>query len=96
MLSTHHLPLRVPLGMVFMTPGAEALLAKSGVDPNELLARHARGDWGDMDEFDKDANEQALRTRNQVMSSYQLAAGKCYVVTAPRGTQTTIYLPSEH
>lgn len=96
MLSAHHTPLHVPLGAVFITPGAQALLDKAGVDPMELLLRHSRGDWGDIDEQDKEANHQALLTRNQVMSSYVLADGKCYVVTAPRGLNTTIYLPSEH
>ena len=96
MLSAHTSRPRVALGMIYITPGAENLLDLCRVHPMQLLARHASGDWGDMDQQDKDANDQALLTHNQVMSCYQLAKGKCYVVTEPGGHVTTIYLPSEH
>lgn len=89
-------PFRFAPGMVHITSGADQLLSDAGLEPIELVLRHVRGDWGDLDDFDKESNERALATRNQIRSVYQLTHGKCYVVTEVGHTYTTIYLPSEH
>jgi hypothetical protein len=37
-----------PLGRIVATPNASQTLARAGRAPAEFLARHARGDWGDV------------------------------------------------
>jgi hypothetical protein len=44
---------RFSLGQIVATPGALALMQEQGINPFELLSRHVRGDWGDLDEEDK-------------------------------------------
>ena len=52
-----------PLGQVVATPGALAALTQAGDEANALLERHARGDWGEVDPHDRNANNHALRYR---------------------------------
>ena len=51
---------RFPLGKTVATPGAMAL----GIDLASYMHRHNCGDWGDLDEWDKQANEEALERRH--------------------------------
>jgi hypothetical protein len=67
------------LGRVVATPGAfqdfgPALIA-------ELLQRHLTGDWGDLDAHDFEANNQALRTGERLLSAYETPAGRCWIIT---------------
>jgi hypothetical protein len=43
----------MPLGTVRITPGAVAALERAGVRGADLLARHARGDWGKAGHYDR-------------------------------------------
>ncbi|HEV3071862.1 MAG TPA: hypothetical protein VGY76_10615 [Solirubrobacteraceae bacterium] len=58
-----------PPGVVVLTPGAIAALRPKDVEESlpfdiewaePLIDRHLRGDWGEMDDEDKDANDQAI------------------------------------
>jgi hypothetical protein len=66
-----------------------------------LLSRHHRGDWGDLDPEDREANERALRTGGRLVSAYKLDDGrKVWVITvaedaAGRRSHTTVLLPDE-
>jgi hypothetical protein len=51
----------LPLGRIVATPGALKLLQGAGEDPLRYLARHASGDWGDLDEHDRRENERSLK-----------------------------------
>jgi len=44
------------LGTVVATPGSISLLDELDVDANELISRHQAGDWGDVDEHDREVN----------------------------------------
>jgi hypothetical protein len=61
------------LGHISITPGALETLRSHGVSPAELLDRHARGDWGDIDPQDQGLNEQALVTGARLLSVYPFA-----------------------
>jgi hypothetical protein len=66
-------------GQVVATPGAfqdfgPALIAA-------LLHRHLTGDWGDLDDHDIRANDQALRTGARLLSAYETSAGRCWILT---------------
>lgn len=90
-------------GKVIATPGALRAL-----DPGRLLgllARHAKGDWGVIDETDREANRYALRNGMRVMSVYaidptQPCAGfgdnTIWVITEADRSATTFLLPEEY
>jgi hypothetical protein len=85
------------LGAVVMTPGAKKLTEELGVDPAKLLARHVTGDWGDMAEADKQANDEALRDGSRIFSAYKLVDDhKIWIITTVDRRFTTILLPSEY
>jgi hypothetical protein len=58
-------PLFVP-GAVWLSPAAVGLLAELGTDPAALLARHYRGDWGEVDEWEAEANALAMKGRGEL------------------------------
>jgi hypothetical protein len=67
---------RFELGLVVATPGA---LAKFGhAECFLLLARHAGGEWGDLDGHDRRQNERALREGVRLLSAYDTPAGRCW------------------
>jgi hypothetical protein len=84
------------LGKVVATPGALKLFMESGGHPFDYLARHATGDWGDLCAFDRRQNETALRDGYRVFSSYDVPAGKVWIITEADRSVTTILLPEEY
>jgi hypothetical protein len=72
----------VPLGRVLATPGALRALAVARVDGAAYLARHASGDWGDVDAEDWAANDRALLTDERLLSAYVLPNGiRLWIIT---------------
>jgi hypothetical protein len=86
----------LPLGRVVATPGALKLLSEIGEDPFGYIARHAAGDWGDLCTFDRRQNEIALRDGYRVLSSYDVPAGRVWIITEADRSITTILLPEEY
>ena len=86
----------LPLGRVVATPGALKLLSEIGEDPFGYIARHAAGDWGDLCAFDRRQNEIALREGLRVLSSYDVPAGRVWIITEADRSITTILLPEEY
>ena len=89
------------LGQLVFTPDAKDALAELNVSPFALLSRHQRTDWGDLDEEDKQANQEALQTGGRLLSAYIIQDVKFWVNTEAeddRGHRlaTTILLPSEY
>jgi hypothetical protein len=86
----------LPLGRVVATPGALKLLSEIGEDPFGYIARHAAGDWGNLCAFDRRQNERALREGYRVLSSYDVLAGRVWIITEADRSVTTILLPEEY
>jgi hypothetical protein len=86
----------LPLGRVVATPGALKLLTQARAHPFDLLARHATGDWGELCAFDRHQNEIALRDGYRVLSSYEVLAGRVWIITEANRSVTTILLPEEY
>jgi hypothetical protein len=96
------------LGPVVATPGARRALARAGAGPAPLLARHAQGDWGSLCDEDHDANDQAVRNGDRILSAYEVKGTWVWVITdavtdgpaTPIGLRpryaTTVLLPSEY
>ena len=86
----------LPLGQVVATPGALKLLKEGKQHPFDYLARHATGDWGELCAFDRSQNEMALREGYRVLSSYEVPAGRLWIITEADRSITTILLPEEY
>jgi hypothetical protein len=86
----------LPLGKVVATPGALKLLTEAWANPFDYLARHAAGDWGDLCAFDHRQNEIALRDGYRVLSSYEVPAGRVWIITEADRSVTTILLPEDY
>ncbi len=83
------------LGQVVSTPGALEALTRE--DIGKALARHHRGDWGEVDRHDWQENETSLREGFRLLSAYQGTNGtKFWVITEADRTATTVLLPSEY
>jgi hypothetical protein len=90
--------MRVPLprGRVVATPGALKLLVEARANPFNYLARHATGDWGELCAFDRRQNELALHEGYRVLSSYEVPAGRVWIITEADRSVTTILLSEEY
>jgi hypothetical protein len=82
------------LGRIVATPGALATLQDN--EAWVLLRRHASGDWGDMDDHDKRANEAALLHGDRLFSAYSVRGVKLWIITEADRSVTTILLPEEY
>jgi len=60
------------------------------------LFRHLTGDWGDVDEFDKQQNDLAVKGGSRILSAYQTPAGKLWLITESDRSATTFLLPDEY
>ena len=93
---------RFELGRVVATPAALSVLEDSGQMPDEFLHRHVHGDWGDLCEGDREANEEALSDDSRILSAYIIGNGKrIWIITEAvndegKRASTTILLPEEY
>ena len=95
---------RFSLGQIVGTPAALQLLERLGKNVGEYIERHVKGDWGDLSEDDKQANEDALVDGGRILSSYILDgddATKIWVITEAEDESgdrlaTSIILPEEY
>ena len=89
---------RFPLGRLFYTPGVVNALIGSQIF--DLLIRHLRGDWSEMDAYDRKANERALLTGERIFSAYTVRGRngktKVWVITEADRSATTVLLPEEY
>ena len=87
--------LAFPLGAVRVTDGVEHAL-----DPSDVvmgITRHARGDWGELDDLDREQNERAYEQGGRLFSQYTAKSGKRFwVITECDRSATTVLLPEEY
>lgn len=85
------------LGQIVATPGALRALEEAQQGAQEFLARHQRGDWGEVDSEDSQENEFSLKHGFRLLSAYRTAKGvKLWVITEADRSVTTILLPDEY
>jgi hypothetical protein len=65
------------------------------VIPQNLLARHVSGDWGDLGDEDKAENELSVEKGFRILSSYKLNTGATiWIITEADRSATTFLLGS--
>lgn len=103
---------RFEMGQLLMTPGVIEAVTRDVLAPvipvqfvasvrvQKLLARHVRGDWGDVCADDAQANEDALKHGARLLSAYHYGEGrdrvKLWVITEADRSATTVLLPEEY
>jgi hypothetical protein len=61
------------------------------------LARHSRGDLGDICEEERQVNERGVVEQGMILSAYHSARGvKFWVITDPGHEVTTVLLPEDY
>jgi hypothetical protein len=83
------------LGRIVATPHAlEELTAR---DIQTALRRHVSGDWGELDEHDREENELSLREGYRLLSVYYSAGGnKFWIITEADRSATTVLMPDDY
>ena len=63
----------------------------------ESLNRHVKGDWGVVDDEDKQANDQALKQGTRLLSAYEAEGlSKIWIITKADRSATTVLFPDEY
>lgn len=84
-------------GRIVMTQGAVQALEKSGDLPEMFLDRHVSGDWGNIPAEDIPMNQEGVKDKGMILSSYKTSAGdRIWVITDPGHATTTLLLPEEY
>jgi len=88
------------LGRLFWSRGVNEEIANNGEFSKFVLdsiRRHARGDWGDMCQEDKNENELALGKYLRIFSAYESKGlPKIWIITEADRSATTVLLPEEY
>lgn len=89
--------MKFELGQIVATPAALEALNIAQQTPGEFLQRHLRGDWGIVDEHDRQENEDGAANGFRILSAYILSTGeKIWIITEADRSVTTILLPGEY
>ncbi|MCC6419377.1 MAG: hypothetical protein IT429_14170 [Gemmataceae bacterium] len=88
---------RFALGHIVATPGAIELLERAGLTALELIARHVQGDFGEVDAEDRQANEDAIKHGERILSSYTLRTGDTiWVITEADRSSSVVLRPEDY
>jgi hypothetical protein len=89
------------LGQVYATPAVLAHLEKHAMYPSALLGPHCHGEYGQLDEEDCQANDDALIQGGRILSVSKVEGERIYIITDAaddRGVRhaTTLLFPREY
>jgi hypothetical protein len=85
------------LGQTVATPGALRALEEAGQSPAFFLDRHIQGDWGQVCDEDRRANDEALVDGSRLLSAYRTLKGKrLWIITEADRSSTCCLLPEEY
>ncbi|MDQ3548788.1 MAG: hypothetical protein M3439_08205 [Chloroflexota bacterium] len=73
--------MKLPLGQIEISDFARRALAEADQDVEQFLARHQRGDWGEVDATGKAHNDHAATHDLDVTSYYRLTTGVILTIT---------------
>jgi len=85
------------LGQIVATTQCLAEIEAAGQTPMEFIQQHATGQWGLVCEDDQQANEDALRSNERLLSVYKTKLGcKLYCITEWDRSVTTLLCSDEY
>ena len=88
-------PGRFPLGALYVTAAVDRTIAPA--DISRALARHAKGDWGDVCPEDRAENELSLKEGYRLLSVYKDSQGATFwIITERDRSATTVLLPDDY
>lgn len=94
-MNANLLPARFMLGQIVATPNALAQLTQEDIHVG--IQRHQAGDWGDVDDHDRQENELSLRHGFRLLSVYHAANNtKFWVISEADRSVTTVLLPEDY
>ena len=86
--------MKFPLGQVVITP--TALEKLNSDDILNALNRHIVGDWGELDDEDRQTNDAALQAGDRLLSAYRSGDTKFWSITESTREVTTVLLPEDY
>ena len=79
---SQHETKKFSLGRIVATPGALHALHDAGQTAGEFFARHVTGDWGELHDEDRQANDIALIDGSRLLSAYTTHKGeRLWIIT---------------
>jgi hypothetical protein len=91
------MPLLFPFGHVVATPSALEALERNSQNALQFLMRHQSGDWGDLDQSDKDENDRSLKHGDRILSAYHLNdQTKIWIISEADQSSTCVLLPEDY
>jgi len=94
-----------PMGQFVFTRGVNDLVAENADFAKFVissLSRHVNGDWGDVGDEDKEANNLAVKEGDRLLSSYnddrfpKNGVATIWIITEGDRSATTILFPDEY
>ena len=85
-----------PLGQIVATPGALELLSRHSLSPMTFIERHATGDYGCVCPEDALENERGVMYGNRILSAYDIAGQRVWIITEADRSVTTLLMPYEY
>lgn len=88
---------RFQLGKVVATPGAIEALTAAQTSAWELLSKHVSADFGEVDSDDWQANLDAIKDGERILSAYTLKTGeRLWVITEADRSSSCLLRPDEY
>ena len=84
------------LGQVVATPAALAILENNGLEYSALLYRHQSLESVELGDEDRQANLDAVKNGERILSRYTVNGTKLYIITEWDRSYTTIMLAEEY
>jgi hypothetical protein len=83
------------LGTLVISANASCQLSPS--DIASAVTRHARGEWGEVCDEDREENELSLRESFRLLSVYRSSGGLAFwIITEADRSTTTILMPDDY
>ena len=95
-MSTRIIPVAVfRLGRIVATPNALQSITQD--DILKGIQRHQAGDWGELTDEDREANDRALVQGTRILSAYTAVTGtKFWIITEADHSATASLLPEDY